>query len=221
MENKNHKDKLRYTALGDSITVGVGSASLHYKGYVPRYKEFTEIALGVRLKTRNFAHSGDTTEQILKKVMKKEVFKRVLRSDIITITAGGNDLIQAAKVFFKTYEEDALFEALAGCKANMTKLLCAIAEEKDRQNEPYIVRICNLYNPYSEVESAVKWVGLFNEHLKSFCRFPNVKIADLYSAFLGREKELLWWDSIHPNSRGYQAIAVALYELGYDELLER
>ncbi|MFC7370646.1 GDSL-type esterase/lipase family protein [Fictibacillus iocasae] len=212
--------KLRYAAIGDSITVGVGSASIKRRGFVPRYKEFSEIALGTAIKDYNFGKSGDTSRQILKRVLKKEVFKTVCSSDIITITAGGNDLIQAARTYFKTYEEDALFQALHNCKKNMTKLLCAITEEKDRKGKPYCIRICNLYNPYSRVESAVKWVNLFNEHLEGFCRFPNVKTADLYSAFLGREKELLWWDSIHPNSYGYQAIAVSLYELGYGELID-
>jgi lysophospholipase L1-like esterase len=37
----------------------------------------------------------------------------------------------------------------------------------------------------------------------------------VYHAFLGREKELLFLDGIHPNPKGYKVIAEQMHQLGY------
>ncbi len=89
-------------------------------------------------------------------------------------------------------------------------------KEKGKKN--YIIRLTNIYNPYKKWDQAYKWVNLFNSHLKSFESFPNVKVADIYSLFYEREKELLSWDSIHPNDLGHKMIAQAVYDTGFGSL---
>jgi lysophospholipase L1-like esterase len=205
------------TAIGDSITVGVG-APLHGKGYVRRYAAFTEDTFNIKISIHNFARTGDTSEEILDSLKTKEVRHFLKKSKIITISAGGNDLIQAGIRYFLTYKEEGLYHALMRCKKNISQIIKRILKIKRKTKESYIIRLCNLYNPYFNVKQAVKWVNKFNSQLRQLELFPHVKVADLYSAFKGRERELISWDSIHPNQKGYQVIAVALYELGYDKL---
>ncbi len=59
---------------------------------------------------------------------------------------------------------------------------------------------------------------IFNSHLETLASAPHVKIADAYSIFKGKEQEYLSFDGVHPNSKGYQAMAEAVHKLGYKEL---
>lgn len=218
MSNDNKTYDWLLTAIGDSLTVGVGAPILG-KGYVKRYAGFTEDLFDKKILINNYAVTGTTSEEILHSLKDKAVIRSIRKSKIILITAGGNDLIQAALKFFLTYEEDPLFHALENCKKNLKKIIKVIYKIKRKSRKSYLIRICTLYNPYYKVKKAVKWVNLFNKHIKSLERLPYVKVADIYDWFKGREKELVSFDSVHPNQKGYQVIAVALFELGYTELI--
>ncbi|MDR7072339.1 GDSL-type esterase/lipase family protein [Fictibacillus barbaricus] len=205
------------TAIGDSLTVGVG-APLLGKGYVGRYVSFTEELFNKQILVNNFAITGLTSKEILNSLRDKKVIRSIRKSKMILITAGGNDLIQAGIKYLLTFEENPLYEALNNCKKNINKIFKFIFKIKRNSKEPFLVRICSLYNPYSNFQPAVKWVNLFNKYIKTFEKFPCVKVGDLYDAFKGREKELVSFDTVHPNKKGYQVIAVVLYELGFSEL---
>lgn len=75
----------------------------------------------------------------------------------------------------------------------------------------------DIYNPFSELPLAAKWVQGMNAHLRSLTS-STIRITNLYAAFKGREKELLSADKIHPNPQGYQVIAEELNRLGYSPL---
>ncbi|WNB90199.1 GDSL-type esterase/lipase family protein [Bacillus sp. NEB1478] len=212
---KKHYDWL-LTAIGDSLTVGVGAPILG-KGYVGRYVNFTEGLFNKQILVNNFALTGLTSEEILYSIRDKTVIRSIQKSKIILLTAGGNDLIQAGVKYFLTFEENPLYEALERCKKNIKKMVKYIIKIKRKAKEPFIIRICTLYNPYPNVKKAVKWVTLFNKYIKCLEKFPCVKVADLYEAFIGRERKLVSFDTVHPNKNGYQVIAVVLYELGFSE----
>lgn len=205
------------TAIGDSLTVGVG-APVFGKGYVGRYVGFTQDSFNNQIIVNNYAVTGTTSEEILYSLKDKQVRKSIKKSKIILITAGGNDLIQAAFKFMLTSREEPIYQALDQCKKNLAKIFKVIFKIKKNTKDSFIIRICTLYNPYFRWSKANEWVNLFNEHIKSYERMPNVKVADLYDVFKGREKELVCFDTIHPNKRGYQVIAVSLFELGYKEI---
>jgi lysophospholipase L1-like esterase len=59
---------------------------------------------------------------------------------------------------------------------------------------------------------------LFNGHLISFAD-DKIAVTNLYTAFKGNEDELLSFDRVHPNPKGYQVIADELDELGYSPVL--
>lgn len=84
------KDKKNYLALGDSISVGTG--------LLDKSQGFTYL-LADSLKYGNYynqAVNGYTSNDLLKQLNDEKIRKEVRAADVITITIGGNDLIQMA-----------------------------------------------------------------------------------------------------------------------------
>ncbi|MDN4073216.1 GDSL-type esterase/lipase family protein [Fictibacillus terranigra] len=206
-----------YTALGDSISVGIGSSD-PCGSFVQRYSILLEHTLYKTYHLSNFSKKGFTTHDVLASIELPSVRKSLMNSEIITITAGGNDLIKAGKRYLLKKEEVELLQTLKTCQRNISAILKNIIRMKEKGRKSYIIRLTNIYNPYHKWDLSYKWVNLFNAHMQTFENYPNVKVADIYSLFVGREKELLSWDSIHPNNIGHKMIAQAVYGTGFGPL---
>lgn len=204
---------LLYVALGDSLTVGVGSH--FHPGFVPRYQRMIEEHLKRRVFVQMYARPGATTGDILTFMANPQVIYDLNRATIITLSAGGNDLIQAAESYLKTKEKKVLQEALQTAKKNVAAIMKEIKELKAKTGTPYMIRILDLYNPMPKVAIVDKWVRLFNSHLRKGCAQGNLAVTNLYRAFKGKEEALLSIDKIHPNQKGYQVISEELNKLGY------
>ncbi|MGE7625346.1 hypothetical protein ACQKMD_20790 [Viridibacillus sp. NPDC096237] len=89
---------LRYLAIGDSLTVGIGVLFLD-PGFVEYYRGLSQQILKKSVFYKKCARSGATTEDVLIMLHFPSVTESVKYADIITITAGGGDLINAAKKF--------------------------------------------------------------------------------------------------------------------------
>lgn len=207
------KRELTYLAIGDSLTAGNGAPPDH--GFVHQYVRLTERSLGHPVRAVQAGKSGATTNEILQ-VVRTQPHIRLAAEDasVITVTAGGNDLIQAAKKFYFESEVKHLMSALKLYQRNMGSILDEIMRLKTAGTAPYMLRVIGLYNPLPEFEEAVFWVHKFNEHLRSFAS-GNVHVIDVDDAFLGRENELLSDDRFHPNAEGYRVMAEKVHLAGY------
>ncbi|WP_077735694.1 GDSL-type esterase/lipase family protein [Bacillus sonorensis] len=208
---------LQYVALGDSLTVGVGSG-LFEPGFVQRYKKKVEEDLKQDVSLVKFAKSGLETAEILDILNMPFVKEQVKKADVITITGCGNDLLRSLDIYEKEKDEHVFLEASSHCQKNYSNMLEKINEIKGEKDGCYVIRLLNLYNPFPHIELADKWITGFNRHLKQLESPPHVKVIDTYAVFKGREKELLSFDRVHPNSRGYEAMAEKLREAGYGPL---
>ncbi|MGV3489074.1 MAG: GDSL-type esterase/lipase family protein [Tuberibacillus sp.] len=206
---------LHYTALGDSITVGIGS-DLFNPGFVGRYANDAARTLQAPVYTKNFARSGATSGEIFGSLYIPVICDSLQRSDIVTLTAGGNDLIDAAQIYFMDQDEQKLFFALEKAMNNIKAMIERIHFLHNPDHHRYLMRMLNLYNPFPSIPQADLWIHRFNSHLNEYAHYPHIGIADIHSAFLGREQELL--NGIHPNDRGYEVIANVLHQLGYAPL---
>lgn len=211
---------LNYVALGDSLTVGVGSA-IFTPGFVGDYTLLSQSALCAPICPRVFAKIGATTDEILQSLSIPEVAYHISHADIITLTAGGNDLIHAAEAFLVNHKVQDLETAVNQSTANISKIICKIHELNPPEKHTYILRILDLYNPFPNISETRPWIHAFNTHLASFSSMPHIGIANIYSPFEGRQKELLSSDHVHPNPKGYKVMAEATYRLGYDHLLRK
>ncbi|MFJ6266685.1 GDSL-type esterase/lipase family protein [Lysinibacillus xylanilyticus] len=206
---------LRYLAIGDSLTVGIGVPFLD-PGYVEYYRCLSQQILKKRISYQKHARSGATTEDVLRMLNAPIVTDAVKCANIITITAGGDDLINAAKEFLINKNEEIISRAIKQAGKNISKILEKI-HHLDKQDK-YILRLQNLYNPFSDIPIADEGIRAFNSLINSFGREMNVKVADIYSVFKGNEKAFISSGGVHPNSRGYYQMALALSKLGYSPL---
>ena len=208
---------LQYTALGDSLTVGVG-AGLFEPGFVQRYKRKMEEDLNEEVSLIVFAKSGLETSEILAMLNEPFIMEQVKKADVITITGCGNDLLQSLEIYEKEKDEHVFLEASSHCQKNYSGMLEKIREIKGEKDTRYLVRLLNLYNPFPSIELADKWISGFNRHLKQLESAPQIKVIDTYAVFKGHEQEYLSIDRVHPNSRGYEAMAENLRASGYGPL---
>ncbi len=206
---------LTYLALGDSLTVGVG-ASFLAPGFVGRYKQITEEKLDKHVFTTIYAKSGIETGEVLKIVQNKWLHEKIRGANIITISAGGNDLIEASEEFIETGEVTEITESVKECIQNLTEIMSIIQQLKKDCGVPYRVYLLNLYNPLPQIPLADKWVQVINQKLNRFDNGSTIQVVNIYSTFDRRQSELLSKrDGIHPNNAGYQEIAETIIQRGY------
>lgn len=200
-----------YVAIGDSLTVGVG-ARLFGGGFVQRFWWMLEKKTHAPVELSVFAKSGLTTEQILQLFKRSEVRRSIAAADIITITGCGNDLVQAVQQYEESEDEKKLLQAVMHCQANFSKMIQEIAQIKRGQHQPYYMYFMNLYNPFPQIPIAGRWLQQYNQQLRLLAANPHVEVVDVYRAFEGHERAYLSIDQFHPNPKGYEAMAEALFK---------
>lgn len=202
----------QYTAVGDSLTFGLGA--FPGSGFVPLYRRLAEEHLGQFVGYDNFGINGLTSGGLYEQLTRDPfVRNRLSEAQLITLSIGGNDLIRAAKSAGGRTDRKQLERSLNYCKQKAAASITAIRRLKENGRQPYVLRAVGLYNPYPEWTEAGEYVMRYNEFIGA-----RVTTADVYSRFAGREKDLLSLDGLHPNSRGHQVIAEQLDLLGYKSL---
>src|SRR5690606_18423869 len=145
-------------------------------GYVGRYKRLAEEALNKHIFIQVFARRGATTEEILNMIRIAQVSYSIGQASIVTLSAGGNDIIQPAEAYLKNKEKRVLMEALRHARKNISSIIEEIKELKSASQTPYIIRVLDLYNPLPQKVLIDKWVRLFNRHLRKCCAHDNIAV---------------------------------------------
>jgi lysophospholipase L1-like esterase len=199
-----------YVAIGDSLVTGVGSSN----GFVVPYRNMASRRLGQPIQLIKLARNGLTCEQISSLTFRHS--KQIERANIITITAGGNNFLTALRQTSRTGSVDHLPKTAAGVYACLHHLIRQITYVKQPIRKPYIVRVFNLYNPLPHIPVIQSHLFRFNQNLYTLERYPNVRIVDI--SFLSDGVHYLAKDGIHPNNRGYERMAEAVYQTGFQPL---
>jgi lysophospholipase L1-like esterase len=223
----------QYTALGDSLAVGVLDSQ---GGYARRFR--TDIAsdtdamvtlsdLGV-----NGAHSSD----LLNSLQNDANFRNaVASSQVVTWDIGGDDLLHAIGVFQNGQcggadNQDCLRAAVATFMPNWDAIVQQLLAMRDKNQT--IIRTMDIYNPFvaqlqaQGLFSAIEpYLDQVNQHIAASAQANGIPMAQVHSIFNGANgtddpiaKGLITVDGIHPNDVGHQAIAEALRSLGYAPL---
>ncbi|WP_420705984.1 SGNH/GDSL hydrolase family protein [Enterococcus sp. CWB-B31] len=233
--NENNKDIIKYVAIGDSLTEGVGDLT-NSGGFVPILANEIKDRYNVNaVDVENFGKNGDRSDQILKRIKKSEdIQKQLGEADLITLTVGGNDLMKVIKgdVFNLTVES--FKKPLKNYQGQISSLL----NEIRKYNEAAPVYILGIYNPFylyfPEIIEMQQIVNNWNDGTEETVSEQNnmyfIPINDLLYkgvagdvGITGAEEDtsskaitnnaIYEEDHFHPNNIGYQLMANAVREI--------
>lgn len=232
--NKNNKEIIKYVAIGDSLTEGVGDLT-NAGGFVPIVaKDIQEKYQLNAVEIENFGKNGDRSDQILKRIKKSEdIQKQLGEADMITLTVGGNDLMKVIKGDVFNLTVNSFDKPLISYQEQMTSLL----EEIRKYNEQAPVYVLGIYNPFylyfpeiTEMQQIVtNWNAGTETVVSEQEKMYFIPINDLLYkgvdgdvGITGSEEEsgdtgeavtnnaIYEEDHFHPNNLGYQLMANAV-----------
>lgn len=225
---------LNYTALGDSLTEGVGDAT-NQGGFVPLLSKRIENVKQTTVNTKNFGKSGDTSVQIYDRMIKqKDILEEVKKADFITITVGGNDVMKVIRDNF-TKLSDMTSKDFLKPQEDYQNQLKTIFSKLRSVNTSAQIYVLGIYNPFyinfPEITEMQKVIDNWNEATQEVVQSENkayfVPINELlYKGLDGKQaiedsgknseaesqNNLLYTgDNFHPNNNGYQIMADAVF----------
>ena len=209
----NTEDKLKLVALGDSITFGSGLES----GSQP----FPNLIGNgfIDLEVENLGVPGATSTDL--KSGLAGVAEELQSADVVTLTIGGNDLLQnetiqgilaSQSINLTPQELLALGNNIATTfTQNLGEIIYGIRQQTDAP-----IVLYTIYNPFgpTEVEPyksvhgfGENILGIINTAIKSIGAQQGLLIADAYTAFAGNQSNLMLPNDVHPNTDGHQVLA--------------
>lgn len=238
-----HKEKIHYVAIGDSLTEGIGDQTKQ-GGFVPLVANDLQDRYDLTaVEIENYGVNGERSDQILKRVRKTEAIQKNIESaDFITLTVGGNDLMKVIQNDLFGISINSFKKPMKKYQENVTKLI----KEIRSLNAHAPIYVLGIYNPFylnfSEIKDMQTIVNNWNASTEMVtkdskdCYF--IPINDLLyqglnqkvgveeegttqsstgESFSGTKNNVLYEeDHFHPNNLGYQLIANAVR----DKLIE-
>ena len=218
----------RYVAIGDSLTEGVGDVT-GQGGFVPLLAQDLMNQYGYEMDVVNYGISGNTSNQILKRMNKEEAIQKQLETaNLMTLTVGGNDL---RKVIIKNLSHLSI-ESFEEPSREYGKRLKKIIEKAREKNEKLPIYVLGIYNPFylnfpqmTDMQIVVdNWNQTTQETVEEYDNVYFVPINDLIYRGLEEEQVLQQnsykavnnllneADSFHPNNTGYEIMKQAVME---------
>lgn len=210
--------ELFYLALGDSLTAGIGATETNYlrlSGFVPQLTSYLRETQPVYVE--NHGIPGLTSGQLFRYVQEGlGMTAKLAEADLITITIGGNDLLQLlTSELERQMDNEKLSEILQTYSQHIQKTFKHI-----RQVNPEVpIYILDLFSPFGidhplhQISKQV--VTSFNAQLNQLVETEeNIYMVSVYPYFLHKEEELthITKDDVHPNDQGYQVIFKAFQQ---------
>lgn len=203
------EDSLFIVGLGDSLTQGVGDP-LH-EGYIGILKQqlITELRRPVQL--ANYAKRGQRSEQLLKRLDRKEVQADLAKADFIFLTIGANDMMKIFQNYIFQLDIPLFLEKSEDYRENLNKVFAEIRAH----NVDAPIYMIGIFNPFfayfSEIVEIEEVIEIWNgSSLIVASTFNNVHFIEIDTLFLTDEQSLLAKDNFHPNREGYAIIAEQL-----------
>jgi lysophospholipase L1-like esterase len=197
-------DKTRYMALGDSLAAGYG-ATPTTQGYAYQLYQKGVYAKAVSTIFANAAVPGTTSTDMLKYQVPQAA--DIFKPDVITISIGGNDLLQVLV--------GADPQAVLGqFHSNLVSILCTLRAALP-QARIYIGNQYDIPEITSQVPGGPELIAGFNAIVAGVASACRASVADVFSHFEGRSGLLLIErnradeSEVHPSNAGHRAMAAA------------
>lgn len=203
------QDTFKITALGDSLTYGVGDTE--GGGYVRVVENFYKKTTK-NVENVNLAISGARSDQLLKQLDQKEVQNQIKSADVILMTIGGNDLFRGGEAL-EDFNSDAITQAETSYKNNLQQIYQTIR----KLNPSAPVFHIGLYNPFMTLENATEMsnvVAKWNMESQNLTQQEkDIVYVPTFDLFQQNGEAYLATDKFHPNHAGYQFIGNRVTEV--------
>lgn len=223
--------KLNYVAIGDSLTEGVGDTT-NQGGFVPLLADSLSSAYGYQVATSNYGVSGNTSQQILKRMTEKKAIQDDLKkANLMTLTVGGNDVMAVIRKNLTTLKVSSFTQPAKAYQ----KRLRQIIEVARSENPNLPIYILGIYNPFylnfPEMTEMQEVIDNWNNQTEAVtAEYEGVYFVPinelLYKGLDGEEgivessgqqtqiinDVLFTGDHFHPNNTGYRIMSTAVME---------
>lgn len=213
------------------MTQGVGDKT-GQGGFVPLLAQNLVNDYGYQVTYDNYGVSGNTSQQVLKRMDEVEIVNSLKKADMMTLTVGGNDLRHAILDNI-TNLEISVFDKPA---QEYSKRLLKIIDKARTDNPNLPIYVVGIYNPFylnfpelTEMQTVVDdWNQVTASTVDQLDGVYFVPINDLLYKGLDGEKGisqaystpsrvannlLAEEDSFHPNNTGYEIMNNAVMEV--------
>jgi lysophospholipase L1-like esterase len=196
----------RYMALGDSLSAGYGAIPAT-EGFV--YLLYRSGVFDTVPNTLfcNAGVPGATSSDVLAHQVPQAI--KDFRPGVITLTVGGNDLVR----IMDGADPNTVLQEFQN---NLVQIFLALRSAPELQNAK--IYIGNLYS-IPEIPASEVIVPIFNQIVAGVAANFGVEVADIYSAFKGKNGLLLVERNgadplqIHPTNAGYRVMARAFEDV--------
>ncbi|MFB5281774.1 SGNH/GDSL hydrolase family protein [Peribacillus sp. Hz7] len=206
-------DPIQIVSVGDSLTQGVGD-SKDNGGYLPYLKKKLEKEPTITaVEMVNYGVRGNRTDQLLKRLDKKEIREHIEQADSIVVTIGGNDIMKVFKQNFTNLEMEQFETAKIGYEDRLRKILDKIRT----YNKSAQIYLVGVYNPYTKIFADLYELDMIiadwnNSGEKIVSKYDSAYFISIEDIFQNTTEDLLYTeDYFHPNDRGYELIATRIY----------
>ncbi len=179
---------IRYVALGDSLTAGVGVSD--YKNSYP-YLIAKQLSFKNQVRLINLAHPGDNSIDLIHNQLPQVL---ALKPDLVTLLIGVNDIhnLKSENEFRNNY-----WQIITTLKKTNAKIYVYTIPDLGSQKIVYF--------PYNLL---MDWrTREFNNVIKKFAQDNQLNLVDLYS--ISKVDDFYSADQFHPGSAGYEQWAKA------------
>jgi lysophospholipase L1-like esterase len=197
-----HDGEKEIVALGDSLTYGYGDRS--GEGYTGRLEEKLDNIYEGDCEVENFGIYGQDTLNVKRQLNTPAVLKEVQEADTIIIFIGTNDLLHTNGGDLAPLHRERLKQAESLYRRNIEE----IVQWTEQKNPESPILLLGLFNPYPGDENIGSIIEGWNQKIKATAaNHPHVSWVPTDDLFQGKEKQMYFYDSLHPNARGYELIA--------------
>ncbi|WP_262314586.1 SGNH/GDSL hydrolase family protein [Lacticaseibacillus parakribbianus] len=224
--------KLELTAVGDSLTHGVGDET-DAGGYVALIKTDLQATGDYAVTTQNYGVTGDTSSQIQARIDKQPKLQQAIKAaDVLTVTVGGNDLMHVLQAHFLDMSAKDVAQGNAAFQKRLKKLVTTMRG----LNDTAPIYVFGIYNPFyvyfpkltAMTDSVTTWNKATQQTLAALDGAYYVDIdsvlskggttatkaakSSLKQALSGSANPLIFTqDHFHPNNAGYAKMTSQLW----------
>lgn len=218
------QNDLHITAMGDSLTQGVGDETDNggYVGILEDSLNQNSDTAAETVQVDNFGKRGNRTEQLLERMEQEEIQNSIREADLVLITVGANDVMKIIKDNVASLDYQQFVEAQDDYERNLRDVIIKTKE----LNPGAEIHLLGVYNPFEKYFNHIPelnqiisdWNRISKQVLSEFERTNFIPIRDIFE---NTDEDILWEDNFHPNEVGYKRIAERVLEYIREDIEEQ